>query len=59
VSAVLRLVAAAHSFIVYGVLMEYATTEGRKLHEMSLIFVTRYAVSFAFNIAACTRSLPC
>jgi UDP-galactose transporter B1 len=28
------------SFIVYGLVMEYATSGGRKLHELSLIFVT-------------------
>jgi UDP-galactose transporter B1 len=28
------------SFVVYGVVTEYATSGGRKLHEMSLIFVT-------------------
>ncbi|KAG5181184.1 UAA transporter family-domain-containing protein [Tribonema minus] len=28
------------SFIIYGVVMEYATSGGRKLHELSLIFVT-------------------
>ncbi|KAH8045468.1 UDP-galactose transmembrane transporter [Aureococcus anophagefferens] len=28
------------SFILYGIAMEYATTGGRKLHELSLILVT-------------------
>ncbi|KAJ1446673.1 UAA transporter [Pelagophyceae sp. CCMP2097] len=28
------------SFILYGIVMEYATSGGRKLHELSLIFVT-------------------
>jgi len=28
------------SFIAYGIVMEYATSGGRKLHELSLIFVT-------------------
>ena len=28
------------SFILYGLVMEYATSGGRKLHELSLIFVT-------------------
>lgn len=28
------------SFIIYGLVMEYATSGGRKLHELSLIFVT-------------------
>jgi len=28
------------SFVVYGILMEYATSGGRKLHELSLIFIT-------------------
>jgi len=28
------------SFILYGIFMEYATSGGRKLHELSLIFVT-------------------
>ena len=28
------------SFILYGIVMEYATSNGRKLHELSLIFVT-------------------
>lgn len=28
------------SFIVYGIVMEYATSGGRKLHELSMIFLT-------------------
>jgi len=28
------------SFTIYGIVMEYATSDGRKLHELSLIFVT-------------------
>lgn len=28
------------SFIVYGIVMEYATSGGRELHELSMIFLT-------------------
>lgn len=28
------------SFIVYGIVMEYATSGGRRLHELSMIFLT-------------------
>lgn len=36
------------SFIVYGIVMEYATSGDRKLHEMSMIFLT----SFIYSVTA-------
>lgn len=36
------------SFIVYGIVMEYATSGGRELHELSMIFLT----SLMYSITA-------
>lgn len=36
------------SFLVYGIVMEYATSGGRVLHELSMIFLT----SFMYSVTA-------
>jgi len=44
------------SFILYGIVMEYATSEGRKLHELSLIFITSALYSVTAYIGRYVRA---
>lgn len=38
------------SFVVYGIVIEYATSGGRELHELSLVFVTSLMCSMPAHI---------
>lgn len=44
------------SFIAYGIVMEFATSGGRKLHELSLIFVTSLLYSGTAYIGRYVRA---
>ncbi len=44
------------SFIAYGIVMEYATSGGRKLHELSLIFVTSLLYSGTAYVGRAVRA---
>jgi hypothetical protein len=44
------------SFIVYGIVLEYATSDGKKLHELSLIFVTSLLYSVTAYIGRMVRN---
>eukprot|EP00968_Pinguiococcus_pyrenoidosus_P028061 scaffold7624_cov248-Pinguiococcus_pyrenoidosus.AAC.3 len=46
------------NFTLYGIIMEYATSDGRKLHELSLIFVTGLFYSCVAYLGAALSGEP-
>ncbi len=43
------------SFVIYGLLLEYATTGGKKLHELSFLFVTSLLYTMTASVGRYVR----